>query len=252
MTFQAETYLGKGRVFIGLSDGSDATSYRGNVGQVQIAYTTDKKTQPNFTQGGGGNYASIENVTGIALAIKLFDHTADNMALATLGATSAVTAGAVLDEAHTSRLGGLMMFDNMPDTTVPYVVTNTGGAITYIKDADYIENSAGIELISTADGGSIVDAAETLVDYTKLASNVVQALTKSAQEYKLQMVGLNEARSGKAVTLDVYKAKFGPAASFEYLGVDFGEMDLVAEILADTSIVASETTSQYYQTKMAV
>lgn len=251
MPFQSETYLGKGRVFIGLADGSNATSYRGNVGQVQVAYTTEKKTQPNFTQGGGGNYASIESVSGIALAIKLFDHTAENMAFAQLGAATAISAGAVLDESHNARHDGLMMFDNMPDTTVPYIVTNTGGAITYVLGTDYLENSAGIEIINTADGGSIVEAAETLVDYTKLASNVVQALTKSAQEYKLQMVGLNEARSGKAVNLDIYKAKFGPAASFEYLGVDFGEMDLVAEILADTSKVASETTSQYYQTKMA-
>ena len=245
MVATVESFIGRGIVYIGPADGSGPMVDRGNVQLAQVAYTADSKKQPNFRIGGGGNYASVDTVTGVGLALKFSDYSAANLVIAQFGDSTVIASGAVLAEVQTAYIGGLVAFDNLPDTSVPYVVKDVTDVTTYVKDTDYTEVKGGILIIA---GGAISDADVLHIDYTKKGSTVIQALTQSAKEYHVQIDGLNDAKGGAAVFNDFFKVKFGPAGSLDWIGADFAEIDLVGEVLADTT--KGSGLSQYYKTKL--
>lgn len=67
------------------------------------------------------------------------------------------------------------------------------------------------------------------------ASGTVQALTESSAEYAISFDGLNEARSGAACSVEVFRAKFAPMKSIDLISDDFGRLTLEATVLKDAS-----------------
>lgn len=244
MVATVESFVGRGTVYIGPADGSSAMIDAGNVEVAQVAYTEEKKSQPNFRVGGGGNYAVLNTVTGVGLGLKLLDFSKWNMALSTFGEYTEVTTGAVVAEAQTAYVDGLVAFDNLPDLTVPFVVQDVTDTTTYVKGTDYTEVTSGIIPIA---GGAITDGDVLHIGYTTRESTVIQALTQSAKEYHVQIDGLNDAKQGTPVFNDFYKVKFGPAATIDFIGADFGALDVTGEVLADLTKTGAGI-SQYYRT----
>lgn len=239
-----KSYIGKGIVYI---DGIDV----GNVTALNFQIAEDKKELKNFRTAGGGNYNSLARIDSVTLSMTMSDYNKENLARALFGTASAVTAGAITDEsisAPASLTGDpLVTTANVIDTTQTVTVTTDPAGTTYVVDTDYTVTAAGIIIL---DAGSIVAGADLLIDYTKKAVDVVQALTTSAQEYVLDLVGLNEAQSGTPVVIKVHRAKFGPAADLALIGDDFAELVLTGDVLQDTSITGAGL-SQYFYSKAA-
>ena len=135
-----------------------------------------------------------------------------------------------------------MQFSNIPDLTAAITVTNVGATITYTEGTDYVINTAGVYITT---GSTIVEASTILIDYTKKAANVMQALVNSAQEYKMVFAGLNEAQSGKAVVLTVHRFKPGAAQNISMIGDDYASLDLPGEALSDSAITGAGLSKFY-------
>lgn len=241
------SYIGKGEIFIGPYAGGSAVRSVGNCSELTFTHETEAKPLLDFTSAGGGKANNLERITGVTIAIKAHDVTAENLALGAFGSTTAVTATAVVDEARTAYKGSLVVFANLPDTSLAIVVTNSGATVTYVEGTDYVVNNAGIYVLP---GSAIADAESILVDYTKKAGSVIESLVNSAQLFKLYFVGLNEAQSGRAATIAVHKFKPGAAQNIAMIGDDYAALDLPGEALSDASITGAGL-SKYYTARLA-
>ncbi|WP_037428043.1 hypothetical protein [Shewanella sp. POL2] len=222
-----ESYIGSGIVYVA---GRDV----GNASGVKIAIEQETKTQPNY-RGGGGNAAEITKVKSVKLSFTMNDFSNANMALALRGKVEVLTAGTVDDEPITAVLDGLARTAFMIDTTVDPVVKNEAGAVTYVKDTDYVVSAGGIRALT---GGAITAGQALKVSYTKKAGNVLQALTESGTTVPVVIDGVNDA-TGKPWVLDFYKWSPSPTAGLDLIGDDFGSFDIEGGVLADSSIVAT-------------
>jgi len=239
-----KSYIGKGILYI---DGRDV----GNVINLSFSIAEDKKELKTSRTTGGGNYNALTRIDSVTLSMTMSDYSAENMAIALFGSSSAVTATTVSDESITApaSLSGDPLVDtaNVIDTAETVTVTSDPAGTTYVADTDYTVTSAGIKILST---GSISADDALLISYTKKAVDVVEALTSSAGEYKLVLDGLNEAQSGAPFIVTVHRAKFGPAAEMSLIGDDFAELVLTGDVLQDTSITTAGL-SQYFVAKAA-
>ncbi|MCL1088072.1 DUF4815 domain-containing protein [Shewanella profunda] len=222
-----ESYIGSGIVYVA---GRDV----GNASGVKIAIEQETKTQPNY-RGGGGNAAEITKVKSVKLSFTMNDFSNANMALALRGKVEVLTAGTVDDEPITAVLDGLADTKFMIDTTGVTEVTNEAGAVTYVKDTDYVVSAGGIRALST---GDITEGQALKVSYTKKAGNAMQALTESGAVVPVVIDGVNDA-TGKPWTLKFFKWSPSPTAGMDLIGDDFGSFDIEGGVLADGSIVAT-------------
>lgn len=240
------SYIGTGKVYLGVVGGTTGLLEVGNCTALSFAVNEETKEIKDYTKPGGGTYNEVRRISSVEVSMTLADLSPENLARALFGTTAAVTAGAVTDEAHVAHLGAFVPLDNIPDSTVAYIVTDEAGATTYTAGTDYEERPGGLFILT---GGTITDGQTIHVDYTKAAADVVQALTHSAQEYELFFAGLNEARSGKQATIRVYRATLGAARNLGLIGDEFASLEVSGKVLADTSKPAG--TSQYFKAALA-
>jgi len=248
MAYTEQSFIGKGKVYVGpVSAGAltDAKRDVGNVGELILSIESEEKSLMNYRTAGGGEANSIDRITGVNGTIKMYDWDIENLGMALFGSTSAVSAGAITNEEHVAYTGGLVRLSFAPDTAVAPVVTNTAGTVTYTATGatpDYVVTKAGIEVLAS---GSISDGVAIHVDYTKDAGNVANALTTQSTEYALTLVGLNEAQSGKAVIVDLYRVKFSPVENLNFISDEYGELNLTFSVIQDTTL--AEATGQYFK-----
>ena len=107
-----------------------------------------------------------------------------------------------------------------------------------------------VELACTVHDFSPGNLAMALYGTSTLASgtDTIQALVNAAKEYDVVFNGLNEARSGKAVTFHGFRWKMGPAATIDLIGNDFGKLDLTGKLLADQTITTAGLSKYFVMT----
>lgn len=236
--------IGKGTIYAAVSGG--ALFPFGNCSKAQLAVETEKKSLLDYESAGGGNAASDERISNVALAITAHDLSPRNLGIATRGLVTAYAGGTVTDEAHSDIVvGGLIPFDHVPNMASSIVVKR--GATVLTVDDDY--SLTGRSGITTIAGGTntLIDGDDLLISYTGLADSIVQALVNSGLEYEIFVDGLNEARSGDAVQLRVHKAKPSPS-SVDFIGDDYAGLELNFEVIKD-STKNGTTISQYFTVK---
>ena len=226
-----KSYIGKGKVHLD-------KRFLGNVSVLDFTINEENIELTDYTAAGGGNYNSLRRIDSVEMSLTMHDLSADNLAIALFGSTSAVTSSAIVDESITAGtvLDTLIRTANVIDTTVAPVVTDDPMTVTYVENTDYTVSAAGITPIV---GGSISASDPLLIDYTVKANDVVQALTTSAQEFELIFDGLNEAQSGSPVLITVFRAKFGGAQGLSMIGDEFAEIALTGDVLKDTTITGA-------------
>lgn len=224
------SFIGKGKIYIGLADGSDGLRDIGNVSDLNFAITEDLKELKNFQTAGGGNANEVRRIASVVLNFVLHDFLAENLALAVRGTVAEVAGSTVADESIVGYVDRFIRTEFQGLSAV--TVTDDPETAPYVEGTDYEVRNAGIFILS---GGSISDAEALLIDYTYVATRKVEALEISALEFKMVFDGLNEAQTGKAVVVDAHKIKFGPTAALALISDDFGSIDLAASVLADTT-----------------
>jgi len=225
-----EAYIGSGIVYI---NGRDV----GNCSNVNFAIEQETQSQRNY-RGGGGNFASVTNITSVALSMELANFSNANLALALRGVVDVVAAGSVVAENVTAVAGGLAETAKMIDMTDPattVTVKDETDTTTYVQGTDYEVTAAGLKILST---GSITDGEVLHVDDDNKGTNVLEALVESGSEVRVVLDGINDA-TGKPVTVKVHRWKPSPTTGLGLISDSFATFSIEGEVLADETIQAA-------------
>jgi hypothetical protein len=238
MAYREFSYIGVGQVHLGLITAGIAGPLLslGNVGELNYSFDEEKKTLRDYTSQGGGNANIISRIDSFTGSLKMHDYTAENLAKALRGLVTQVAAAPVTDEVHTSAGvdNELIPFEFSYDDAIAPVVTLTN-ATACVVDTDYELSPNGIKTLP----GSNIDDAGVIISYTKAPSEVLEALVASGQEFVLFFDAVNEAQSGKSMSIRAHRVKFSPASGLGFLGGEFGEIPLDFEVLSDSSITGT-------------
>ena len=239
------SYLGSGKTLIREFGSAAPFVEIGNCSAVTLSPQTNTLTLTDNTNPGGGTRNRVDRVTGVDLSYTFTDLHPDNLARAMRGTTLVLPAGSAVDEAVVGYKGGFVPLANV--ATAVTSVEATAGGTTYEEGDDYELRDGGLYI---PEGSSIVDpvngAANLSVSYAYGAASKVEALTVTQRNYEVLFLGLNEARSGKAVRLHAHKVSGGVLQELALIGDDFGSYQVTGSLLADTS--QPQGVSQYFST----
>lgn len=230
MTEVNQSYIGVGKVHLRLAGTTGAFRHVGNCSVLTLKQELDVKRQKDYTRLGGGTLKKVERIDAVNADITLLSFNAENMALATAGSTTAVAGATITDEIVKGYTGSLVRLAHPPSAIT--TVTNAGGAITYDAGDDYELSPGGLWIL---EGSSIVDAANLEVTYTHAAYDRVEAATATSKVMEVVFEGLNEAESGRAMVVDVWRLSMPAASELALIGDDMGELKFAAEVLKDAS-----------------
>ncbi|MBX9754645.1 MAG: hypothetical protein K2X80_07820 [Pseudomonadaceae bacterium] len=221
----------KGHIFIG---NAPSLSYEASVDTIEDA---------DHTTPGGGTDASVQRIKSLDIKYNARHFNIANMTRAVYGANTDVAAGTVTSEVHKGYKGALIRLSRPTGGAGLVVVKTTGGSpITYVEGTDYLVSPAGINIMET---GAVVDAADLDISYGYPKHANIQALVNSGKRYSLLFEGLNEARSGKPVIIEVFKVNHSPA-SLSVIADAFNGMDFAAKAEKDSTRIGAGL-SQYME-----
>lgn len=241
-------FIGKAKVRIAAySSGSTFKSrplrYLENVSRLELAFSEEEKKLADYTNASGGTDASVKRISDITGSLDARHFTADNLALALWGTTSALTATAIVDEAGGKIVPKMFVpTERLIDTTVAPVVKK--GA-TVIDTDDYTVSPGGITIADTITTATVTSGDDITISYTPKLSHDVQALINSAPDISILFEGINEV-DGKYTVGKIWKAKLGVAQGLGFITDDFGTLTMSLAIQKDETIVAAGK-SQYFQ-----
>lgn len=241
---QDYSYIGVGKIYLREVGAAAGLIEIGNCSALNFNVTEDTRELRDYTQAGGGTYNEVRRISAVEMSFTAHDLSPGNLARALYGSTSAVTSATVSAEAHTAYIGGYIKTDAMPSEITS--VTGPTGTPVYVEGTDYEVRGGGILILS---GGTIVDEADIEINYTKAATDVIQAIVDSGKEYEIVFDGLNEARSGKKTVVQVYRSKLGATQSLGLIGEEYAALEQTGKLLKDTSKTGAGV-SQYFKVEM--
>ena len=242
-------YVGKGTVYLQDRTNSGKPLYPiGNCSKVTDSIEIENKELPDYENAGGGTAAKFSRVKSVKTTIDMTSFSPENLAMALRGSVSAQSSvTAIVGEAATvPALGSLIPLARLMDTSVAPVVKKSGTTVT--AATNYEVRRGGIFVLANA--ATLLAGDAITVDYTPLASDLIQTLVNSSVDYRVVIDGLNEANSGKAVRITKHRVQFDPAQSLDWIGDDFGKLSVSGTQLADTTITTAGLSQ--YQTIQAV
>lgn len=232
------SYIGVGKVHIREYGSSAGLMEVGNVSALAFTVNEDVKELKDFTQRGGGTYNEVRRIESVEASMTMHDLSAANVARVVFGTAGAIAVTPIVDESHVAYAGAFIP-TNYPAAGAIVVKE---GMTTLTENTDYTLSPGGIIVVS---GGALADGNTALLSYTPAAGNAVEALLSSAKEYEIFFSGLNEARSGKAVTVRAHRVKMGAAQNLGFIGDDFAALEITGKVLKDTT-KNGVSVSQYF------
>lgn len=230
------SYIGKGHVLIQRRGVAGAKMVPvGNCEELNTSVEVDQKTLLDYSSSGGGALETLDRVKSVKVQMKVTNLSSANIAIALRASVTSAASVAVVDEAHADiALGNFIRLARLPDLTE--TITLKKGATVVASAGNWTAIGAGIwpspEAVDLLDGDDIT------VSYTALATDMLQALVRSADEYRLLFSGLNEVRGDKSVVVAMHRLKFAPA-SLGLITDEFGRLQLDAELLSDPEVVGT-------------
>jgi len=128
---------------------------------------------------------------------------------------------------------------------LPNYRTAGGGTYAQVNRIDSVEFTATLHDLSPENLAMVTFGTSTVVDNVA----TIEALTTGAQTFEMVFAGVNEAATGKTVTVTVHRAKIGAAQGLGFIGDEFGALEITGEVLIDTSIVGAGL-SQFFKIEM--
>jgi len=228
---QEQLFIGKGKIFIGeLGAGAAGFKDTGNCTKAEYSVQTEEKTVKNFRNAAGGNYGSLNRVTGAELNVELSDWSDDNAAIAFGAEIASVVSGTATSEvAKVLSKDSYIALAHIP-TSITSVKDGTG-ITTYTAGTDYVlEESMGLYIPS----GSTITLGDIKVTYAYAKQSVLDFLKATGKEFQICIAGLNEYHTDQKHRITIYKAKVSPS-NMSFIADDFGMISVKFSILADST-----------------
>lgn len=239
------SYLGSGRILARRRNVPGAGFVElGNCSALSIGVESEVKRLQDFRSPGGGTRNQVNRITSVNVTLTAHDLSPLNLALAYNGNTSAVLGGPVTDEMAIAAKGSFVGLKGQASAITSVSPADTGTA--YVAGTDYVFQNNGLFIPA----GSLIPAAtgntpNIKVTYTQRKGNLVQALTTAAPELEFKFLGLNEADSGSAVEVNIWRARLAPAASLPLIGDEYAALEMTGAALADSGQPTG--VSQFFQ-----
>lgn len=229
----------------------------GLVSTIQHATETNTLTLNDTTTPQGGEYDSLDRVTGVSLTINFREIFTWVLAALVWGSATEVAAATHTDEVKRAGVDGTIALDHMP--LAVSAVTGPGAteldpAIEFDEDDDWIMTGSGIQVVP---GGALeaaiiaagVNPYNVSVDYSSAAVDVIEALTNSGKTFEFLFEGENAAGTQKRVEARFFQCRLNLATSMDWINTeDFGAFEATAKVLRDDSRVGAGT-SKYFRIK---
>jgi hypothetical protein len=237
------TYIGSGDIYLREAGSAAGLTKIGVISKLDLSAEEEAKS----LRGGRGNPVvnEIRRVSGVTAVFTLHGFNKADLAIALRGAGATVAAASITGEEHVAYKGALIRLARVNPSTV--VVKNEAGTTTYVAGTDYTVSPGGVHI---TDASSIVNGDTVQIDYAHGEEDVIEAFVNSGKEFEMYFDGINEADSGKAVTVDFYRFKPGVLKSLPLFGEDFAAFEIEGALLADASKAAG--TSQYFRINQQV
>lgn len=235
-----KSYMGKGTIYVKEKGQVLAGAISlGNCSQLDLAFNENKLEQKDYQDAGGATINTVANVESVVATVTALSLHPENVKLALRGLIAKNAAGGVTDEPAVAFPDGYIPFAFPYDKSVDPVVTDQSGSTTYVEGRDYELKNAGILILSGT--GATITSPNTAIklDYTKAASTTIEGLMEATKDYEVFFDGLNEAESGKAVSIVMHKVKFNYTQALAIISDDFGSLPMTFDILKDDSITSS-------------
>lgn len=246
------SYLGSGKIYAKIAGAAAPLIELGNCSALNFAVNENTIELKDFTKPGGGTYNEVRRIDSVEMSITAHDLNADNLKKALFGSSSTVAAGSVASEAITIYKPGLIKVAKPIDVSETVTITRNyldenddPQTDTYTGGVDFEVRPSGIFVPADSD---MLNGWAVTIAYTSLGYDSVQALTQSAQEYQMLFEGLNEARSGKPVTVEAFRVKLGAAQNLSLIGEEFAALEMSGKILQDATKTGG--LSQYFEVKI--
>lgn len=155
--------------------------------------------------------------------------------------------GSLLDPVDVGNVSALNFNINENIIKLPNYRTAGGGSYAQVNRIESVEFTATLHDLSPE------NLAMVLFGESSVAADVatIEALTTGAKTFKMVFNGVNEAATGKTVTVTVHRAKIGAAQGLGFIGDEFAALEITGEVLIDTSIV-TDGLSQFFKIEMDV
>lgn len=237
-------FLGTGKFYLEDLENSKGLIFIGNVSSLEYSADPQEIDEQDYTSPGGGLDASVQRISSLQINYEARHFKAENMARALYGSATDVSAGTITAEAHTAYPGALLLLEHPGATDI--VITETASSTVLVENTDYVVSAAGMpEILETST--VITAGAPVTVAYKHGKYASIQALVASGKRYRQVFTGLNEARTGKAVVIEVFRVNHSPA-SLSFIGDEFQGMSFTAKVEKDPTKVGTGL-SQYMTIK---
>ncbi len=203
----------------------------GNYSALEVSFEEDRKEQKDYTSVGGGNVNVLSRIDSETGSLTAMDLSAASLTPALRAAVSEQASGAVVDEVvpASGTDGELLPFAFAPDHSQSITVKDDMDVTECI---DYNLTANGIVVIGTG----AIDNDGVKVSCTKAPQEIMQALLEAGEEFALFFDGMNEAQSGKPVSITMHRLKFSPVQGMPFISDEFTEVSMEFEVLRDSSI----------------
>lgn len=224
----------------------------GLVSTIQHATETNSLTLNDTTTPQGGEYDSLDRVTGVTLNINFREIFSWVFAALVWGDVSNVAAATHTGEIKRAGVDGTIALDHMPLTISG--VSNEAGDTEFDEDDDWIMTGSGIQVVA---GGALEAAIEAAgvtpynvsVDYSSAEVDVIEALTNSGKTFEFLFEGENAAGTQKRVEARFFMCRLNLATTMDWINTeDFGAFEATAKVLRDDSRIGAGT-SKYFRIK---
>lgn len=224
----------------------------GLVSTIQHATETNSLTLNDTTTPQGGEYDSLDRVTGVTLNINFREIFSWVFAALVWGDVTNVAAATHTGEIKRAGVDGTIALDHMPLTISG--VSNEASDTDFDEDDDWIMTGSGIQVVAGGALEAAIEAAGTTpynvsVDYSSAEVDVIEALTNSGKTFEFLFEGENAAGTQKRVEARFFMCRLNLATTMDWINTeDFGAFEATAKVLRDDSRVGAGT-SKYFRIK---
>lgn len=252
-TFEPVSYYYSGQGVVMLGDRNATTGNGenlipvGNVSDLKIAVATSVLEHKESTTGARGIDLRLTTEVKATLSMTVENFNAKNLAIALRGTNTTVTAGTgVTFNTGVAKQGAILALPHVKVSSV--VVKDDSDTTTYVAGDDYILNAdaGSIQILTTAQGGTIADLDVLHITYDHAAQEQVGALTVSAVEKFMRFEGLNTADGNNPVIVEVFRFLADPLKELALIGDGIAQFVLEGNVLADNI----QSGSKYFRQRL--
>ena len=236
---ESSNYLsGQGVLLLATKDGTTGEPNVGfrAVGNVSVLTIGNETTEFEHKESQSGVRAiDLTLVTEIKVNVTFTMESliSENLALTLKGLQTDVAASTVTDVAGVAYHDLWTPLEHI--SVSAFVLTNTGGIVTYVLDTDY-ELDAAAGAFRTLSTGTITDTQAVEWDYSFAIQETVDALTQGANPVRwARFHGLNTADTDQPVIVDIYRLEITPLAELALINDEISQMAIEATALSDST-----------------